>query len=105
MPISDADAPNASPHWVIEEYRELLTNWLHAHGFDEATADVWRKPKTPQERLRAAMLGVAYNIVGFIRRYGPTGFDDKPPAMDCIEYWLAHVDYDRISRDRFPHRC
>ena len=34
---------------------------------------------------------ITSKVRNLIRRYGETGFGDKPESMDTVEYWLSHL--------------
>ena len=86
---------------IQKNHHGMIKDWLLAYGFDPETADVYRKPKTAGERMCRAIQAVAYMIHSNIERYGPTGYGNKPPEMGVVEYWLAHVNYDRLKERRF----
>lgn len=88
-------------HILTNENRQKAWAWLQAYGFDEMSADVYRKPRNARS---AAVDAVMANVCSSIYRYGEDGMGDKPADMDVFEYWLAHVNYDALKRMRFKPR-
>ena len=52
-----------------------------------------RHEKPKRKRLLA---GVLNSLWGNMRRYGNDGMGDKPIGMCRVEYWLGHINPDRI---------
>jgi hypothetical protein len=79
----------------ITEYEQrtnIISNWLDAHGFQPS----YVRHRSPDKR-GIAVRCVASLILSNINRYRETGYGDKPTDMHTIDYWLAHVDFDKMK--------
>jgi hypothetical protein len=58
------------------------------------------KPNKPQLH-NIVRRNVLWAVWDLIRRYGETGYGDKPPHMDPTEYWLAHIQPARFAQTAY----
>lgn len=84
-----------------EKYVKLFDNWLEVHGFEASMLKTRNKKASDQLKRTYAQCTVAGHIWKLIDRYGETGYGDKPEDMDTVEYWLAHIDFERLKENQF----
>lgn len=97
----DYSTPSAIYFTVLQckQNHSMAVKWLRAHDFDEHTADVYGKG-TPNQRLMKATRAVLEWVVHNIDRYG-SNQSEIHPELTVFEYWLSHLKYDAMVRQRF----
>lgn len=85
--------------------REVLMEWLMGHGFEPDMVEVpfFALHSTAQQRTQMALRCVAQVIVSLIDRHGESAYGNKPPDMDAVDYWIGHVEFDRLKDDGFRY--
>jgi hypothetical protein len=99
MPVPEYPGPMDVFFKVMREDQELVINWLHCYGFDERTADIYRKPRTPEQRLSRAVQAVAAEIQDIYWNATP-----PPEGVGLVEFIIGHVNYERLVARRFERR-
>lgn len=87
-----------------ERYNTLFENWLTVHNFEPSMVKS-RKKDSDKLKWHYAKCVIAGHIWKSIEKYGETGYGDKPEDMDTVEYWLAHVDFERLKENQFRPIC
>lgn len=84
-----------------DKYVKLFDEWLDAHGFQPEMLKTSNKKASDLLKRNYAKCVVAGHICKLIDRYGEDGYGDKSEEMDTVEYWLAHIDFERLKENQF----
>ena len=97
QPISEAEMPYAELNklkaWELKQMVENRNLKLYFNNKKGGNIFNLRHKKPQRNKLLAGVL----DLLGtHISRYGNDGMGDKPKGMCRVEYWLGHIDPDRI---------
>ena len=68
---------------MTNEEHELIAQYVRImNGVEDVETPKWKNKRRT----------VYYKICRLIDRYGEDGMGDKPPKMNRVAYWLAHME-------------